>query len=167
MGPQPRRGRPVLGAKLVDSLTGSPHAKQRLRLMLGTVAGQITVEQACAELNICQAAFFKLRTRTLQEMVEGLEPRQVGRPPQPVAPDQQRIEELTAHIGQLEIQLQAARIREDLALAGLAPQKPRARKEVSSATTPPTPDDAIHPADSAGALAREAPAGPMEQKKTS
>ena len=163
-----RRGRPGSGARLLDHLAGSEYAKQRLRLMLGTLAGQITVEQACAQLNIGEAVFFKLRTRRLQEMLAGLEPRTVGRPAEQAGPGQQRIEDLTAQIGQLEIQLQAARVREELALAGLVPRPRRPRREASPPTTPPSPDNNTHPVGSAGENPN-APAGSAdgaELKKT-
>lgn len=161
-----RRGRPALGADLVNNLAGSPHAKRRAELIIQTLTGQITVEQACAQLHIGQAAFFKLRVRTLQEMVAGLEPRTVGRPPEHIAAEQQRIEDLTAQVGELEFQLQAARVREELALAGLVPQKRRSRKEASSTPTPSDPADDADPAGSAGARSSEAPAGPADLKKT-
>lgn len=156
-----KRGRPVSGANLVNNLTGSQHAKRRVELVLQTITGQITIPQACAELNICASAFHKMRTRTLQEMVEGMEPRQVGRPAEQVGPEQQRIEELTAQIGQLEIQLQAARIREELALAGLVPNQRRSRKEATPVSPPSPPHDNVHPAGSAGAQNNDAPAGPV------
>ena len=47
-----KRGRPVSGANLVNNLTGSQHAKRRVELVLQTITGQITIPQACAELNI-------------------------------------------------------------------------------------------------------------------
>ena len=144
------RGRPVTGVDLVNHLAGSEHAKRRVQLILQSLSGQVTIPQACAELNICESAFHKLRTRTLQEMVEGLEPRQVGRPPEHATPEQHRIEELTAQTEELEIQLQAARVREELALAGLVPRKCRSHKEPSSAAMPPNPDDNANPAGSAG-----------------
>jgi hypothetical protein len=161
-----RRGRPVRGAKLLDRLAGSEHAKRRLRLMLQTLAGEITVEQACAELDLCPAAFFKLRTRTLQEMLAGLEPRQVGRPAEQVSPEQQRIEELTAQIGQLEIQLQAARVREELALAGLVGNKRPVRQDASSKGATSIPDIPREPVGSAPAQPGAGPAGTPDLKKT-
>ena len=161
-----RRGRPASGANLVNNLAGSPHAKRRAELILQTLTGQTPVEQACAELHIGQAAFFKLRARTLQEMVSGLEPRTVGRPPQHVAAEQQRIDELTARTAELEFQLQAARVREELALAGLVPQQRKPHQEASSAPTLPNPDDNADPAGSAGARSSDAPAGPADLKKT-
>lgn len=161
------RGRPVLGPELVNNLTGSQRAKQRAQVIIATLTGQMTIPQACVQLDICESAFHKLRTRTLQEMVEGLEPRQVGRPPGQVNPEQQRIDELTGQVGQLQFQLQAARVREELALAGLVPNKRRARRDASSNGATSIPDIDREPVGSAGGT--DAPAGPAgtpDLKKT-
>jgi hypothetical protein len=159
------RGRPVKGAELVNNLDGSQHAKQRAALILQTLTGAVTIPQACEQLGIGEAAFHKLRARTLQEMVEGLEPRQVGRPAALVSPEQQQIEDLTAQIGQLQIQLQAARVREELALAGLIPNKPRTRNASSNGATS-SPDTPREPVGSVPANAGTGPAGTPDLKKT-
>ena len=41
-------GRKPQGVKLLTSLAGSDHARQRMRLFLETLAGEITVDVACA-----------------------------------------------------------------------------------------------------------------------
>ena len=68
-------GRPPERTKLVEKAEGSEEAKRRLRLILETLSGERTVQSACDELEICQAMFYKLRTRFLQESVESLERR--------------------------------------------------------------------------------------------
>lgn len=119
-------GRPPKGARLVEALEGSARAKRRLRVILETITGTRTVRAACEELAIGEAAFHKLRARTLQEAVEGLEPRPLGRP----AAEQEEtgeVAELEAEIKSLRRELEAARIREELAVA--LPQLSKSRKK--------------------------------------
>lgn len=111
------RGRPPLGPKLVDRLEGSEHAKERLKILLETLNGEKTIEQACEELTIGEAMFHKLRSRFLQEAVELLEPRPVGRPRQEVDEAEKARAEYEQRLSELEIDLQAARVREEIALA--------------------------------------------------
>jgi hypothetical protein len=65
----------------VAHLSGSQRAKQRLKVILETLEGMRTVPEACAELKVCQSRFHALRARWLQESLELLEPRRMGRPP--------------------------------------------------------------------------------------
>jgi len=109
-------GRLPKGPRLVDGLEGSRAAKRRLRLILETIAGTRSVGSVCEELDICEAAFYKLRTRTLQEAVEGLEPRPMGRPLTHTEEDE-HVMELEGKVETLSRELEAARIREELAVA--------------------------------------------------
>jgi len=111
-----RKGRPAKGPKLVETLDGSEDAKRKLRIILETVTGKWSVEEACETLGIGPAAFHKLRSRTLQDAVHSLEPRPVGRPRQEVPKEATEIEALKAEIWQLKFDLQAARIREEIAV---------------------------------------------------
>jgi hypothetical protein len=85
-------------------------------LILETIAGTRSVRSACEELDICEAAFYKLRTRTLQEAVEGLEPRPLGRP-QTASEEDEQVMEFEAKVERLNRELEATRIREELAVA--------------------------------------------------
>lgn len=108
-------GRPPKGPGLVDGLDGSEGAKRKLRVILETLAGERTVEQACEALGMGPAAFYKLRERTLRDAVSSLEPRRRGRPKKEKSPEEQRIEELERKLFDAEFELQAARIREEIA----------------------------------------------------
>ncbi|MFH1724746.1 MAG: helix-turn-helix domain-containing protein [Elusimicrobiota bacterium] len=123
------RGRPPLGPKLVDRLEGSEHAKERLKILLETLNGEKTIEQACEELTIGEAMFHKLRSRFLQEAVESLEPRPVGRPRQEVDEAEKVRAEYERHLAELEIDLQAARVREEIALAMPHLLQPKRREQ--------------------------------------
>jgi hypothetical protein len=78
---QTRRGRRPLAAGHVEHLNGSELAKLRLSLILRTMLGELSVAEACAELEVCESRFHALRTHWLQESLELLEPRRTGRPP--------------------------------------------------------------------------------------
>jgi transposase-like protein len=100
----------------VDGLEGPDETKHRLRVILETLTGERTVAEACAELEIGEARFHQLRQQALQGALQGLRPGRAGRPrkEEPVAPG--RVEELEQEVRDLEIDLQAARVRTELAL---------------------------------------------------
>jgi hypothetical protein len=100
----------------VDGLDGSAAAKKRLRVILETVAGERTVEEACEQLGMGPAAFSKLRERTLADALQSLEPRNVGRPKRTPSPEQEKLEALQAELFEVKKDLQAARIREEIAV---------------------------------------------------
>jgi transposase len=110
------RGRPALGPKLVWGLEGSDHAKARLAVIIGTLTGDHTVSDACAELGLGQAAFFKLRAKALEGALRNLEPKPMGRPPKLTTEEDRRIAELEEELRQHRLALQAAHVNEELAL---------------------------------------------------
>lgn len=123
--------RPPSGAKLVDGVEGSAHAKRRLEWILKTIGGEATIAEACDALGIGEAAFHKLRTRFLHEGVKLLEPRPVGRPPK--APDrssEDRVRALEAELEEVRREHQAAEVRAELAAAlpGLPSRKEKKKK---------------------------------------
>ncbi len=108
-------GRKPLGPALVEHLDGSAEAKERLELMLETLAGQVTVVGACQILDISEAMFYKLRNRVLQVCLEDLEPKPRGRPPQLSSAEAARSAELAADVVALERELKAQTVRLELA----------------------------------------------------
>ena len=108
-------GRKPLGPARVEHLEGSTSAKERLELILQTLAGQITVVEACRLLGISEAMFYKLRNRVLQVCLEDLEPKPLGRPARQVTQDQQRSAELAEEVATLERELAAQAVRLELA----------------------------------------------------
>jgi len=107
------RGRPPLGAEIVEHLTGSPQAKQRLAVILRALAGEIPVPQACQELGVGESRFHELRNEVLQHALEDMEAKPRGRPPSPQ--EDARVADLQRQIQALKIDLRAAQIREELA----------------------------------------------------
>jgi transposase-like protein len=111
------RGRPPGGAQLVDHLDGSAQAKARLRALLETLSGRRTVREVSRALGISERRLRAVRRALLQGGLDSLEPRPAGRPPRlAAAPDQSTVA-LEAEVRRLRLELQAARIREELALA--------------------------------------------------
>jgi hypothetical protein len=113
-------GRKPMGPALVAHLDGSEIAKERLELILETLAAQVTVVEACRILDISEAMFYKLRNRVLQVCLEDLEPKRRGRPPRLVTDNHQRAAELAAEVATLGDELAAQTVR--LELARVLPQ---------------------------------------------
>lgn len=110
-------GRKPMGPPLVHHLDGSERAKERLEVILETVAGKITIREACDRLGIEQAMFFRLRTQALQAGLSRLEPRPSGRPPRHASPEDQRIAELEQELQEKELQHKAMETRLEIAQA--------------------------------------------------
>jgi hypothetical protein len=109
------RGRPPAGPKLVDGLEGSETAKERLRVVLQTIAGELNVPEACARLSVSEARFHELRAEVLQMALQHLEPKPAGRPAQQSDPKAAEMATLKEQIQELKIELRATQIREELA----------------------------------------------------
>ena len=131
-----RKGRPPLAAGHVEHLRGSELAKLRLTMILEAAQGMITVGEACARLGICESRFHALRNHWLQEALELLEPRRMGRPPQETAPADvcRRLEALEAENRELREQLTVADVRREL--AEVLPDLGRAARRPPQKSTP-------------------------------
>lgn len=110
------QGRPPKGPELVEGIDGSELAKLRLKVILQTVAGEITVTDACVQLNVGEARFHELRAEVLESAARALEPKPPGRPPQVLSAEQMRMAELERQITGLKVDLRAAQLREQIAL---------------------------------------------------
>ncbi len=122
-------GRKPLELAHVDALDGSERAKQRLRVFLETLQGDLSVAEGCQRLGVHESYFHELRHRWLQEALWLLEPQPVGRPPRKppsaesaeaadVARDNTR---LAAEAESLREALRAAAVREEIARIKSAP----------------------------------------------
>jgi len=137
------RGRKPSGPAAVDRLPASPQARERLRVILETLAGTCRIGEACAQLQLSEQRFDQLRTQVLQAALDSLEPRSVGRPPRAVPAA--AVTALEARVAELEIELRAAQVREEIALAlpavhvtpGEQAKKVRRRRGSSRARCPP------------------------------
>jgi hypothetical protein len=111
-----RRGRPPKGADLVDSLEASGEARQRLKVILRTVTGELSVPEACERLGVCESRFHELREEALSAALSGLEPKKAGRKPKQVPAGQAEIESLKAQLDELKTELRFSHAREELAV---------------------------------------------------
>ena len=132
------RGRPPLGPGLVDALQAGEESKRRLKLILETLSGTVTIPEACEQLGLSEPAFHKLRAQWLSGAVELLAPRPPGRPAQPERPEQKLIEQMERQIFELKKEAHAARLRAEIAIA--MPHlliKEDAKSETVKKTNPP------------------------------
>jgi hypothetical protein len=111
-----RRGRPHQGVELVTKLDASEQARQRLKIILQTLAGTMTVQEACAVLGIGRAAFNKLRQQFLFRATGLLEPRPRGRQRQEPTAAEIELARLKHEVAQLQLNLKAMQVREEIAL---------------------------------------------------
>jgi hypothetical protein len=110
------RGRRPEWERVVQRLEGSEAAKARLQALLATLAGRQTVAQACARLGLSEARWYALRQRVLQAALAALEPQAAGRPGRGREELDARVRLLEAELRDLRLDLQAARVREEIAL---------------------------------------------------
>jgi len=131
----PPLGRKPQGARLVDALRGSAHAKARLKLFLQTLADELSVGEACRRLGICESRFFEQWTAWLHESIELLEPRSAGRPrnQEPSLSEaevqalKQRVQELEARAAIVEVQAELARSLPHVVARATWPKKTSSR----------------------------------------
>jgi hypothetical protein len=109
-----RRGRKPLATRHVDRLDGSELAKLRLETILDTMRGEITIPAACQRLGVGEARFHALRQQWLQEALQLLEPRRVGRPlkEEQTSPREQ---ELISENARLASEVQVAQTKREVA----------------------------------------------------
>ncbi len=132
------RGRRPSGPEYVDGLTGSCLAKERLKVVLETLAGTMRVQDACCRLNISEPRFYQLRLRVLEAALDRLEPRPVGRPARTLSPVEQEISALQEQLAAARDHLRAAQAREELALAlPRLRRQPEAAEKKTSRRRPP------------------------------
>jgi hypothetical protein len=111
------RGRKPEGVGLIERLAGSEAAKTRLELILEALAGRRTVAEVCRQLGLGERRFHALRQQVLQAALGSLEPRPAGRPAQTPSAADGRVAALEAAVQELRLDLRAAQIREEIALA--------------------------------------------------
>jgi transposase len=109
-------GRPPAGWKHIDNLNGAQEDKQRLRVILETVAGTTSVGEACSRLGVSEARFHVLRRQALEGALGGLAPGRPGRPVREDPAEPGRVAELERQVEDLVMDLEASRIQTEIAL---------------------------------------------------
>jgi transposase-like protein len=110
------RGRKPMGPKLVEGLDASEAARHRLRVILETITGEVSVPEACEKLSVSEAGFHKLRSQFMQDAVGLLEPKKRGRKPKETSPEEQKLLAAETENRELKTQLAASQIRTEIAL---------------------------------------------------
>ena len=108
-------GRPNKGVGHVDNCDGSKRSRQRTQVILQTITGELSVNEACEILGVQRPHFAKLRLRALQGAVEALEPGRPGRPRKHDAETEQRVTALASKVADLERQIELERARAAIA----------------------------------------------------
>jgi len=114
-----RAGRKPLGPALAENLEGSARAKKRLEIILKTIAGRLSIEEASHQLGIEHSMLYKLRTGALEAALASLEPQPMGRPPTRDAAADLEIAGLNRRIKELEKEAKLSKVREEIVGAGV------------------------------------------------
>ncbi len=108
-------GRPNKGVGHVDGCEGSVMSKKRLRVILETIAGDLSVDVACAKLGLQRPRFAQLRAMALQGSVDVLEPGIPGRPRKHDVERDEEVAKLKEQNERLQMELAAAKVKAELA----------------------------------------------------
>ncbi len=108
-------GRPPLGPRHVERLSGDEESKRRLRLFLETLAGTKSVLEARTELGLSESHFHELRRRALQAAVDELSPRPAGRPTKAEPAETEELRALRKRVVRMETEVKIQATRADLA----------------------------------------------------
>jgi hypothetical protein len=110
------RGRRPVGPEYADKVEGSETAKERVKVILATMAGTCRLKEACERLGISEQRFHQLREEMMAAAVKALEPGHAGRPAQTPTPAQEQVLALERILADQEVELRAAQAREEIAL---------------------------------------------------
>jgi len=130
------RGRRPVGPEYADKVSGSETAKRRVKVILETLTGKCRVQEACKRLGICEQRLHQLREEMMTAAVKALEPGHAGRPAHTPTPAEEQVIALEQQLQDKEIELRAAKAREEIALI-----LPEVKQEPSEPEkkTPPRP----------------------------
>ena len=119
-----KRGRPSKKSALVDAIAGPDATRERLRVILATVSGELTIPQACEKLKIGETRFYDLRAQALEAAFKGILPKEPGRPAKEETPEQARLKEMQQRLDAMELELKTAKIKAELTQAMAAGKEP-------------------------------------------
>jgi hypothetical protein len=108
--------RPPEGPGIAAKLEGPDESKHRLKVILETISGTKTIEEAAAAIGVGAARFHELRKEVLQAALVALEPKPAGRPRAEANEPDPRIAELEGQIREMTIEIKASHVREQIAL---------------------------------------------------
>ena len=135
------RGRRPVGPEYAERLAGSETAKLRAKVILETIAGTCRLKEACERLGISEQRFHQLREEMMAAAVQALEPGHAGRPARKPTPTEEQVVALEQQLQDKEVELRAAKAREEIALIMPEIKHPSAsaREGEPEKKTPPRP----------------------------
>jgi hypothetical protein len=104
-----------VGLDLIDGIDAPRAARRRVRLVLATVVGDLSVAEACAQLGVRRSRFHALRQQVLRGALEAASTRPRGRPRTRVE-EPSTVQALRARIVDLELALRTTQLRSEIAL---------------------------------------------------
>jgi hypothetical protein len=110
------RGRRPVGPEYADKVEGSAIAKERVKVILETMAGTCRVQEACERLGMSEQRFHQLREEMMAAAVKALEPGHAGRPAQTPTPAEEQVLALEHLLADQEVELRAAKARAEIAV---------------------------------------------------
>lgn len=110
------RGRRPAGSEYADKMEGSDIAKERVKVILETMAGRLRLQEACELLGISEQRFHQLREEMMMAAVKALEPGHAGRPAQTLTPAEEQVLALEQKLADQEVELRAAKARAEIAV---------------------------------------------------
>jgi hypothetical protein len=110
------RGRRPVGSEYADKLQGSSTAKERVKVILDTMAGRCRLKEACVRLGISEQRFHQLREEMMAAAVKALEPGHAGRPAQTLTPEQEQVLALEQQLAERDLELRTAKARAEIAI---------------------------------------------------
>ena len=128
------KGRTPNGSRIVDRLESSAEAKERLKVVLETLTGSMSVAEARKRLDVSEQRFHQIREEALRGALAGLEPKPKGRPPKRAPEEDAELATAKEENRRLRIDLRAAQTREEIAVAMphlLKPRQPWPGKKTS------------------------------------
>lgn len=122
-------GRPPKKSDLVDSLDAGNMERERLRIILQTLSGEVSVVEACELLDVSETRFHDLRTQALEGALSALAPKPRGRPHKHEETPEE-VQKLKEQVDDLTFELQAQRVKTEIAVTmpHLLKDKPTKKK---------------------------------------
>jgi hypothetical protein len=110
------RGRRPSGTEVVDRQEGSVTAKERVKVVLETIAGVCRVKDACQRLGISEQRFRQLREEILAGALASAEPGTPGRPAKRPSPIEAENRSLQERLAAQDMELRTAQARAEIAV---------------------------------------------------
>lgn len=108
-------GRKTSARRLIENLEAETAIKVQLEQILEVLSGNKEVSEACSELGVSEATFHRLKEKALEGAVGALIPKPAGRPAKPEETPTD-VQELKRQLLMARFELEASRIREEIAL---------------------------------------------------